>query len=84
MSELSSGPGHVDYVEVDDALCNGCDVCIDVCPSNVYASDPEGGNLPVVVYPRECWYCGACVMDCPTSAIKLRIPLSMKVSILRG
>ena len=35
----------------------------------------EKGSHPVVSYPDECWYCGCCVMECPTGAISLHHPL---------
>ncbi|MBQ1390388.1 MAG: 4Fe-4S binding protein, partial [Firmicutes bacterium] len=35
----------------------------------------EKGCHPVVSFPDECWYCGCCVMECPTGAISLHHPL---------
>jgi ferredoxin len=32
---------------------------------------------PEVIYGEECSYCGACVMDCPASAISIRYPPAM-------
>ncbi|RJR36974.1 MAG: hypothetical protein C4567_13375, partial [Deltaproteobacteria bacterium] len=32
---------------------------------------------PQVSYPEECGYCNGCVEECPTGAIRLRIPLPM-------
>ena len=38
--------------------------------------NPEKGKHPIVVYPGECWYCGACVMVCPSQgAIKIQHPV---------
>ena len=27
-------------------------------------------------YPDECWHCNVCVMDCPSGALSLRLPIS--------
>ena len=40
------------------------------------SSSPEKGKHPIVLYPGECYYCGACVMACPhDGAIRLEHPL---------
>ena len=59
---------------IDKGKCNGCGICVDVCLQDVYFGSEEG-ETPVVSYPQECYHCAACVIDCPTEAIKLRIPL---------
>lgn len=54
--------------------CNACGICADYCPTDIYRRG-EKGEIPTVVYPDECWHCNACVLDCKSGAIKLRIPL---------
>lgn len=74
-------------VEINEETCNGCNICVDVCMSDVLQPNPEQGKPPIVMYPDECWYGGCCVEECPRyerGAIKLIIPLSEKVSVLRG
>ncbi len=71
----------------NEDVCNGCNVCVNVCPMDVLAPNPEEGKTPIVVFPDECWYEGACWMHCPRhdeGAIKIVTPLPMRVSILRG
>ncbi len=58
--------------------CIGCSICADVCPEDVLAMQPDG-EMPKAVYPNECWHCAACVIDCPEQAIKLYIPLPMRI-----
>lgn len=37
---------------------------------------PKKASTPIVLYPGECYYCGACVMACPhDGAIRLEHPL---------
>ncbi len=59
---------------VDKSKCRACGTCADICPTHVYRSMGKGVS-PLVKYPEECWHCNACVLDCPHSAIRLRLPL---------
>ena len=71
----------------DDRACNGCNVCVEICPMDVFAPNPHKGGPPLVLYGDECRYCGACWMRCPSSdkgALKIIVPPSMRVSILRA
>ena len=57
-------------------LCIGCNRCAAVCQADVLVHSVNKGEHPIVMYPGECWYCGACVMECPKKgAIKLQHPL---------
>jgi len=42
-----------------------------------------GEDGAVVAYPDECYTCGSCVMDCPCSAITMRIPAPMRLAAVR-
>ena len=53
--------------------CKVCGICADICPTDVF--EMKKGSPPLVRYPEECWHCNSCVLDCPESAITLRIPL---------
>jgi len=57
-------------------LCRGCKKCYDVCPSDIFDFD-EKTRLVTVAHPEECWYCGACIYDCPVEgAIRMELPLA--------
>lgn len=58
---------------IDKEKCIACGVCSDICPCDVIHLDQE--DLPEVTYPEECWHCNACVLDCASEAIRLRVPL---------
>ena len=47
-------------------LCNGCGVCVDVCPHGAFEMD---GRLAVLVRPQVCMECGACQLNCIKGAI---------------
>ena len=56
--------------------CIGCGRCAAVCQCDILFPSPEKGVHPLVIYPGECYYCGACVMACPRpGAITLNHPL---------
>ena len=61
-------------------ICNGCNVCVDQCRTDVLMPHPNKGEPPILLYPDECWFCGCCVEDCPRpGAIKMEHPLNQKV-----
>ncbi|MBO5278676.1 MAG: 4Fe-4S binding protein [Lachnospiraceae bacterium] len=60
----------------DGSRCIGCNRCVSVCQCDILMPAKEKGQTPVVMYPGECYYCGACVMVCPQpGAIRLEHPL---------
>lgn len=74
-------------VEINAAICSGCNHCVEICPMDVFVANPSKGEPPLVFYPEECWFCGCCVEQCPLKkkkAIRLVIPLPMRVSVLKG
>ena len=68
-------------VTFDESKCIGCNTCVDVCRCDVMLPNPEKGKPPIVTYPDECWYCGACVSDCPVAgANRLNHPLNQRIA----
>jgi NAD-dependent dihydropyrimidine dehydrogenase PreA subunit len=60
-------------VIVDEQKClKNCRVCIDSCPVDCLAVNPETGKAHMRF--DECWYCLACETDCPKDAIVVKIP----------
>ena len=67
-------------VVFEPEICNGCNICINICMMDVYIPNPEKGDPPVILYPEECWYCGSCIEHCPKpGASKLNQPLMRRV-----
>jgi len=70
--------------KIDLDLCDGCNVCIESCPTDVIKLIDVGGPgqadtwKAVVAYPNECHSCRLCAIDCHVDAIHvshgLRIP----------
>jgi NAD-dependent dihydropyrimidine dehydrogenase PreA subunit len=62
----------------DMTTCDGCGICAQVCPGDVLTMKDK---VPVVVYPEECFYCGACLVDCKEFSITYRVPLPMMLAV---
>jgi NAD-dependent dihydropyrimidine dehydrogenase PreA subunit len=60
-------------VEIDHSKCDGCGICVDTCPGDVLNVNPQTGKAQPK-YPEDCWYCGACSVDCPKKAVKVIFP----------
>ena len=63
-------------------VCNACNLCVEVCPTDVMMPNPDKKKPPLVVFAEECWYCGGCVEECPRQgAITLLHPTSQRISV---
>jgi MinD superfamily P-loop ATPase len=56
---------------IDPLLCEGCDLCIEVCRFDALDHTSDEDRTPTVD-PIACEGCAACVYQCPTGAIRLQ------------
>lgn len=49
-------------------LCNGCAMCVAVCPHAVFTMN---GRKAILSQPTACMECGACQLNCVTGAIQV-------------
>jgi NAD-dependent dihydropyrimidine dehydrogenase PreA subunit len=68
-------------VRFEEDKCQGCNLCVEVCPTDVMMPNPQAGSPPIILYAEECWYCGGCVEECPEGAIRMMHPLSQNISV---
>ena len=72
-------------LELSVEKCNGCRMCVEVCPQAVLAV--ENGKARIVDRDA-CMECGACAMNCPPEALSVRrgvgCAAGVIVGILRG
>lgn len=61
---------------IDQELCIGCGACVRACMMDCIRMDPEIKKA-VVKYPKDCFACRNCEMDCPTKAIEISFPKGM-------
>ena len=80
---LPNRPSPNRAIAFDPGICTGCNLCVEICRSDVLMPNPEPKKPPIVLYPDECWYCGNCVEECSFSgAITMLHPLHQSVSVL--
>ena len=80
--------------EVDEAKCNACGKCREVCAYHAIAVIPSGGGCKgnVLIFPHLCHGCGACSLLCPQKAIKevnkeigvIEIGMSQDIQFVHG
>jgi len=69
----------------DTALCNGCGMCVDVCPHAVFKMN---GRKAILAHQQYCMECGACQLNCVTGAIHVESGVgcatAMLIAALKG
>jgi len=55
-------------LQFEAELCNGCAMCVNVCPHAVFAFN---NRTVKPVNAGDCMECGACQGNCPTGAIRV-------------
>jgi NAD-dependent dihydropyrimidine dehydrogenase PreA subunit len=73
-------PGVVTLM-LDARRCNGCRMCIEVCPHAVFAIEEKRAR---VVDPDGCMECGACALNCPEQALAVRAGVGCAAAVLAG
>jgi len=53
---------------ISEERCTGCDICVKVCPTNVFDAD-EGGGIPTIARQVDCQTCFMCEAYCPADAL---------------
>lgn len=55
---------------VDEMICSGCGICVEICPYEAREMDYRRGIS--IVHSALCQGCGACIASCPNFACELR------------
>jgi heterodisulfide reductase subunit A len=61
---------------VDEYICSGCGICVEICPYEAREMDSRRGIS--VVHSALCQGCGACIGACPNFACELRNSTSIQ------
>ncbi len=68
-------------LQLDSEKCNGCGMCVQVCPHEVFALHDRKS----VIDDRDaCMECGACALNCAPGALTVRSGVGCATGILRG
>jgi 2-oxoglutarate ferredoxin oxidoreductase subunit delta len=61
------------WIEVNDAYCKGCEICVSTCPQDVMRLDMDRltpkGYHPAKLVADGCTGCAICAIVCPEAAI---------------
>lgn len=68
-------------LELEREKCNGCGMCLIVCPHDVFAME---GRKAIIQDKDACMECGACEMNCPEGAIRVKSGVGCAAGILNG
>ena len=66
---------------LNEATCNGCSMCVSVCPHGVFRIENRKARL---VDRDACMGCGACARNCPTGAVTVTTGTGCAHAILVG
>ncbi|MEQ8174860.1 MAG: mercury methylation ferredoxin HgcB [Syntrophomonadaceae bacterium] len=65
----------------NEGKCNGCGICLDVCPHAVLV---QAGKKIEIRDKDACMECGACAMNCPFGALFVQTGVGCAAAIIWG
>ena len=68
-------------LSLDRGRCNGCGVCLEVCPHAVFALEDRRARI---VQARDCMECGACQRNCAPGAIRVNAGVGCASALLQS
>lgn len=80
MKDLIYIPGVV-TLKLNENLCNGCGMCVKVCPHEVFSLS---GRKAHIIRKDNCMECGACEMNCPVSAVTVKAGVGCAAGIINS
>jgi len=66
---------------LDVEKCNGCGMCIEVCPHEVFATEDHRVTIQDL---DACMECGACALNCPTGALTVDAGVGCATGVIVG
>ena len=71
----------VNTLSLNQELCNGCGMCLNVCPHGVF--ERKNGVVAIIAY-TDCMECGACQKNCPTGALQVESGTGCATAMIRS
>ena len=76
--ELLYLPG-VTSLKYDEEKCNGCRMCIEVCPHAVFVMNSKHAKI---VHSDACMECGACALNCEPGALTVNAGIGCAAALI--
>ena len=80
MPELKYLPNVV-TLKMDSEKCNGCGMCLDVCPHAVFEMEDRKSRI---TDHDACMECGACAKNCPVGAVTVNAGVGCASAVITG
>ncbi len=68
-------------LQLDVEICNGCRMCVIVCPHEVFDIQERKA---VIIDRNACIECGACAINCSVNAIRVQTGAGCATGVLLG
>jgi NAD-dependent dihydropyrimidine dehydrogenase PreA subunit len=68
-------------LQLSEDICNGCGMCLKVCPHGVFEMSGKKAHIKWLNY---CMECGACQLNCPVNAITVDSGVGCASAIITG
>ena len=68
-------------LELNEEKCNGCGMCLKVCPHEVFGLWTGKAHI---LNRDSCMECGACSLNCPMQAISVKSGVGCAAAIING
>jgi NAD-dependent dihydropyrimidine dehydrogenase PreA subunit len=68
-------------LQLSEELCNGCGMCVKVCPHEVFELSSKKAHI---IRRDYCMECGACSLNCPMKAIFVESGVGCAAGIING
>lgn len=72
----------VTSIALDRSRCNGCRLCLEVCPHAVFGGPAK--TAVEIVQRDACMECGACVRNCSEGALSVNPGVGCAAAILKS
>ncbi len=68
-------------LQLDEELCNGCGMCLKVCPHEVFELS---GRKAHIIRKGYCMECGACQLNWPVNAVTVKAGVGCAAGLIEG
>jgi NAD-dependent dihydropyrimidine dehydrogenase PreA subunit len=68
-------------LQLNAQKCNGCGMCLKVCPHGVFKI---AGRKALIIDRDYCMECGACALNCPKEAIFVKAGVGCAAAVIQG